>query len=240
MKELREPPNGKGAICLIGMDGTGKTTHSRALIDRLHKLGIKCKYVWFGKASFFSYPFMMVCRMLSLTTTHHIENGITVSEHKYYRNRLISRVWPWVQFLDVLVSVKRARIKLLLWRGFTVVCDRSIPDMLVELMVDVNDNDLHKKLVGQLMLRLMPRPLILISLDVNERTAWRRKDDVPEIECLSRRRNVYRLISRDLGIPTVDAEESIVSVQRRVITLVDGLDRKSIAQQHQARANYAP
>jgi thymidylate kinase len=209
-------------ICLIGMDGSGKTTHSRRMMTHLEESGVRCRYVWFGTAYFLSYPFMVICRWLSLTKTHYLGNGLAVSEHQYYKNQSISSIWPWIQFLDAMVLVN-LRVKPLLWRGFTVVCDRFIPDILVELMADVNDERLCEKLVGRLMLKLMPRSSLVILLHVDEKTAWQRKNDVPELRYLSRRKDEYYLISHNLKIPMVNAEGSIASVQRRVISLVDAL-----------------
>lgn len=221
MKQLQPLLKRTRVVCLIGMDGSGKTTHSRRIIDHLQESGIKCHYVWFGNAYFFSYPFMMICRMLGLTTTHHLANGLAVSEHEYYKNKSVSLTWPWVQFLDAAIFVN-LRVRLPLWRGLTVVCDRFIPDILVELMTDINDDRLYEKIVGRLMLMLMPRSLIVVLMDVDEKTAWRRKNDVPELKFLSSRRRRYCMISHDLKIPRVNAEEPFVTVQKHLLSLIDG------------------
>jgi thymidylate kinase len=219
MRQLLESPIGKKMICLIGIDGSGKTTHARELIDNLHKSGIKCKYVWFGTAYFFAYPFMIASRMLGFTTTHQTKSGLIVSEHKYYENKAISGIWPWVQFLDAMIFVNLL-VKPLLWRGFTVVCDRFIPDIVVDLMVDTNDRELHKSLVGQLMFRLMPRSLLLVNIDVNEKTVQRRKNDVLGLGYLRRKRNGYQIISHYLEVPTVSAEAPFVFVQQHLDELI--------------------
>jgi hypothetical protein len=162
---------------------------------------------------------MIMCRLLGLTKTYHIRNGLSVPEHQYYKNRSVSIAWPWVQFLDVVILVN-LRVKLLLWRGFTVVCDRFVPDILVELMTDVDDSRLHEKLIGRLILRTMPEPIQMVLLYTDEKTAWERKNDVPELGYLIRRKNEYRQIGRDLKIPMINAEGSIVSVQRSLKSLI--------------------
>jgi thymidylate kinase len=211
-------PIGKKMICLIGIDGSGKTAHSRGLIDYLHKSGIKCKYVWFGVAYYFAFPFMIVCRVLGLTTIHHLKNGLAVSEHKYFENEAISEIWPWVQFLDAAIFVNLI-VRPLLWRGLTVVCDRFIPDIVVDLMVDSNDDELHRSLPGRLMFRLMPRSLLLVCMDVDEKTALRRKNDVIGIGNLRLKRNYYQILSDYLEVPTLNAEEPFVLVQQQLVEL---------------------
>jgi thymidylate kinase len=207
-------------ICLVGMDGTGKTAHARALIDHLHKAGIKSKYVWFGNAHLLDYPFMAVCRILGFTAIHKV-NGTTVSEHKYYKNKAISKIWPCLRLLDVAILAS-IWIKLLLWRGFTVVCDRFVPDIFVNIMVDIDDDKLYKKLSGRALLGLMPRPLLSVCLDVDAETALQRKRDVPEIGYLNRRRNAYSIVCKYLGIPILNAEGPFVFVQQDIIAFVEG------------------
>jgi len=219
--QLQKAPKEKNrVICIIGMDGSGKTTHSRRLVDYLRESGIKCKYIWFGTASFLSYPFMIICRMLGFTRIHNLPNGLAIPEHQYYRNRPISSIWPWIQFLDAFTLVN-LRVKVPLWRGFTIVCDRFVPDILVDLMTDVNDNRLYEKLIGRLMLRLTPRHSLFVSLRVSEKTAWTRKDDIPGLMYLSRRKEGYHLLTNHLRTQVIDTEESIFSVQQRLTSLVD-------------------
>lgn len=198
------------------MDGTGKTAHALQTISYLQKAGHKCKYVWFGTPYFFSLPFMVICRLLGYTRTRRAANGAVISEHQYYRNKLISKLWSWVQFFDVFVWVN-VRVRLPLLFGFRVVCDRFVPDTLVELMVDTQNMRLAETLVGRLMIKLIPKSSKLVLLDVKEKTAWRRKKDVPVFEYLTRRRRGYHIISNDLQIPMVNAESSFGVVQRALL-----------------------
>lgn len=207
---------------MTGMDGIGKTTHSFGLINHLNRSGINCKYVWFGNAYFFSYPFMIFCRLVGLTKIRQMTNGLVFSQHEYYRNKAVSRVWTWIQFLDAAILVN-LRIRRLLFRDLTIVCDRFIPDIMVELMNDVNDDHLHKKLVGRLMFRLMPPSMLLICLDGDEKAAWRRKNDVPGLEYLTTRRKKYRLISRYLGMALVNAERPYALVRKHIAAIADGV-----------------
>ena len=202
------------------MDGSGKTNHSYQIINHLRLNGTKCKYVWFGTAYFLSYPFMIICRMLGLTKTYHLANGQTTSEHQYYRNKLVSSIWPWVQLFDLLLLVN-LRVKLFLLSGNYVVCDRFIPDILVELITDLSEDCLYKKKIGQLAIKMIPKHSLIILLDVSEKTAWQRKNDIPEMNSLFRRKKAYDLVSNYMKIPAVSAEESVAIVQKQLETMVD-------------------
>ena len=137
-------------ICIIGIDGSGKTTHAKELLSAI-KNSTKTRYVWFGSAYFLSYPFMALCRLAGFTRVHNLPSNQDHVEHQYYRNKSIAFLWPWVQLIDALIFVT-LRIYIPLKRRYLLVLDRFVHDILVDIMVDVNDPNLHKSFVGQLML----------------------------------------------------------------------------------------
>ncbi len=203
------------AICLIGIDGSGKTTHALRIVSKLRQAGARSKYVWFGTPYFLSYPFMVICRVLGLTETHHLQNGLAVSEHRYYLNKPVALIFPWIMFLDLSVFVF-LRVYLAVLLGFTVVCDRFVYDTLSELMADVNDDSLDRRIVGRLILRLKPKHASVFLLDVDEVTALRRRPDVPNLKYLTKRRNNLRLIAKRMSIRVVDANQPSPVVQRQL------------------------
>jgi thymidylate kinase len=207
-------------ICLIGIDGSGKTTHARKIISHLQQSGDKCRYVWFGTPYFLSYPFVVICRVLGLTEIHRLPNKVICSEHQYYRNKPVALIWPWVQFLDLAFFVF-LRVYGPLKIGFTVVCDRFTHDSLVELMVDVRDEKLDEKLVGQLMLKLKPESSKVFLLDVNESFAFRRKLDLPNLNYLVQRKRKYYSIANHLHIPIIDAERPLLVVHKEIINRLE-------------------
>ncbi len=213
-------PKKNRVICLIGMDGSGKTTHALKIISHIQKSGTKCKYVWFGAPYILSYPFMILCRILGLTKMYYLANNLTCSEHQYYRNKPVSVLWPWIQFVDV-AFLANIRVRLALWRGFTVICDRFIPDTLVELMTDTRNQTLYRETVGRLMLELMPKPLLMFNLNIDEKTAWQRKNDVPEMNYLILRRKAYFVLCNALKIPLVDARKPAAVAQKNLIIQID-------------------
>jgi hypothetical protein len=131
----------------------------------------------------------------------------------YYKNRAVSVVWPWLQLVDLMVMIA-LRVYPILWRRRIVICDRFSHDLLVDVMSDLNRNDLHRTLVGKLILHLTPRSTEVLVFDVKKlETALQRKNDVPSVRYLSTRRSLYRLIAHDLGFPIVTTEQSFDRVQ---------------------------
>jgi len=196
-------PNSRRVICFVGIDGSGKTTQAMKTLSYMRNRKNKCSYVWFGEPYLFSYPFMVACRILGFTRSISLQNGSDFIEHQYYRNKVIAFLWPWVQLIDLIILVS-LRVVLPVSFGFTVVCDRFVHDALVGVMADTKDGNLPKRLVGRLILRIVPRGSAVFLLDTDVRVAYRRRLDVPNLAYLIVRRKYYRFIAECSGVSLID------------------------------------
>lgn len=201
-------------ICIVGIDGSGKTTQALRLFSDLKKT-TKCKYLWLRSSYFFSLPFMFFCRTLGLVSLYILPNNKKRVKHHYHRNKPIALIWPWIQLVDLLFLAALRIYILSLF--FFVVCDRYIHDVLVDIMVDTNNRQLHKKLVGRLMLRLIRRSAKVLLLDVDEMIALQRKNDIANFEYLSVRRELYHTIATYLKIPVIDGGQGFSLVYENII-----------------------
>ena len=207
------------AICVIGVDGTGKTSHALRIVSYLQKTGRRTRYQWFGSPHLFSIPFMIFCRIIGLTKIYHLPTG-KYSEHQYYKNKPVAMLWPWIQLLDLIVFVfVHVNVSNLL--KTTVVCDRFVQDALVGIMDDIDDEELNLKLVGRTITRLQPRSSFVVLLDIDERTAMERKNDIPHAEYIFRRRKFYRLVATSLQIPIVNANKPFLAVNKELISKIE-------------------
>jgi thymidylate kinase len=125
-------------------------------------------------------------------------------------------VWPWLQLFDLTLLVL-SRVYLPVQRGSTVVCDRFIYDTLAELMADNADPALHEKIVGKAILSLKPKTAIVLRLNVSSKTAFERRNDVPDERFLKIRRDNYETLSRDLNLTTVNAEQPFDFVHAEIL-----------------------
>ena len=217
--ELMAKSGNSKVICIIGVDGTGKTAHAVETLNYLQSKGQRCKYVWFGQPYVISYPFMVLCRFLGLTKMHYLQQSQTYVEHQYYRNKPVALIWPWLVLIDLKISAS-LRVFLLALLGYTVVCDRYIYDILVEIMSDINDYKFYDKVVGRAILRLRPKSTFIVLFDVSDLTAFQRKKDIPNIEYVTRRRRSYHLIAKHLKIPIINADQPFEVVQKQLIALL--------------------
>ena len=203
-------------IILTGIDGSGKTRHAQMLVSDYLRTGEDCSYIWMRTAYFFSLPFMVICRLLGFASMKKLPNGKTSIEHLYYYSKPISLLWPWVQLVDLLLFLT-VKVHTRFMRRNIVVADRFIHDILVDLMVDVDNPNLHQSLVGKLILSLIPAGAITILFDADEQTALQRKSDIPSKQYLTTRRQKYKMLANYLAFSEISSIPSFDIVHEELL-----------------------
>lgn len=208
-----------GIIAICGVDGSGKTTQIRLLEKYLRERGFRVRYVWLRWTAFLSYPFLALCRLLGYTRWIVISgSGVRYAERRFYLNRVLARLWLWLLTLDTAIHLA---LRVWVWRalGYIVLCDRFIPDILVDLICETKDHSLPKRLAGRLLLSLIPKSSRLVIIDVDEEVAYSRKYDIPSIDYLRERRRIYLVLARSLGVPVINGERDVSSIHEDVLRI---------------------
>jgi dTMP kinase len=207
-------------IALCGIDGSGKTTQIKLLEKYLRRRDLRVKRVWFRWPAFLSYPFLALCRLLGYTKWKTVtRSNIRYAERNFYRNRALARLWPWLFTLDALIY-SFLQIKARMTLGYTILCDRFIPDIIVDIMCETRDYQLSKRLVGRLLLSLVPKNSKLIVIDVVENIAYDRKNDIPNIDYLKERRKLYLTLAKTLRMPVINGERKPCKVHEDILNLL--------------------
>lgn len=203
-------------ICFCGIDGTGKTKHLRLMERRAQLLNLPHKYVVLGLPAFFSYPFLAVCRALGYTERPiNPRDNQKYVQHNFYKNQAISFLYPWFYLTDfILFSFWRVYVSLFL--SHIVLCDRCAIDALVDLTVETGDYSLPARLVGRLLLSLIPNNSSVLLFDVDEEEAFIRKKDTPSLAYLSQRRHIFTKLAKMLDIPLIDTSPSFEAVENEI------------------------
>ncbi len=194
-------------IYICGCDGTGKTTQAKILLASLERQGIKARHLWLRFPFLFSIPLLAYARLAGYSRSEQTEG----TRHGYWRfagSPVLRRVFPWVLLLDAAIAAVR-RVYVPLWLGHSVVCERFVLDMLVDLAVACDQPQIHKRLPGTLFLRLLPRRATVIVLDLDMASIKARRPELQYDRCLEKRLLLFRQMAADLSLPVVSSSVAV-------------------------------
>lgn len=202
-------------ICLVGIDGAGKSSQAEGLVGVLRERGIRCKGTHLRVSVFrlVSMPVLLLCRLFKVPEE--------ANHPRCQGSRLLTVLWPYLFFLDFVLFYLIFNFPYYLLPGTVFVFDRYYYDGLVELMVSTGDRSIPEGRVGRLFRAVLPRPEVAIYMDVDEGTALQRTPESHTIEYLGKRRVLYRMLADRLGIITIDANRPFEEVQREIYKLVE-------------------
>ena len=206
-------------ICFTGMDGAGKTTLSKELVELLNKKGVDYKYVYARLNPFILKPFILIGNWIFLRNKDIFKNYSEYSNTKrkaIKKNSFLSKVYQQILLLDYSLQIS-FKVKLPLILGKNIVCDRYIYDTVItDLSVDMKySNDRVISMLNNL-LRFFPEPDITFLIDVPEEIAFQRKDDTPSIDYLKERRNIYLDIGKEEGMVILDGSKNLEELQYEI------------------------
>jgi len=166
-------------ICITGIDGVGKTTHVNLILEHLRKKGIKCQYKWLRFHHLFSLPLLAFCRVAGYTRVSTLGGSQKCSYHEFYKSRLLSTIYPWILFFDTLLFTT-IKVYIPMFFGTSIVCDRFVYDTLIDVSVATKDYKIHKKTVGKLFLKLVPKNASFVMLDLDKSTIFSRRPELKD------------------------------------------------------------
>ena len=202
-------------IFISGIDGSGKTTLAKSLVEALKNKGVEVDYVWYRWTAFFSYPLLALCRALGYTKR---QRYLVVRE--YHRNAAIATLWAILYPLDyVLCSL--AKIRITRKANSVIVFDRFIPDIIADVIFQTRINIL-KKFVGKIILSHLRRKNFFgIILDVNEEVAISRKDDIPNRNYVEFKRPIYHILAHMMGWRILNGCNPVYENVRRILEMIN-------------------
>jgi len=209
-------------IVFSGIDGSGKSEHARKLVYELISCSKSAKYLWMrGKGkTFFSFPLLVLCRLLKITKVHKLENETKVSEYPFHIYKPLRLLWPWLQLIDsIIYATVLIRLPLVHSHDILII-DRSVIDTLVDAISDVH-SPYGIRILQRLFLSLLPNNSLLIVLDVDEEIAMRRKKDILSKRYLSTRRKIYESLAKIYNWPIVLTSENFIDTHGTLLRMVE-------------------
>ena len=204
-------------ICFIGLDGSGKSTLAEEMIKILYDKDIQSHYIWGGYTLYILRPFVKLIR--KVITRRHNPFDKYKSYHSSLRSlnrrKLLFKIYKDFLMFEYLVEIF-VKIKIPLWFGKNIISDRYVFDTATSIASNYDLSfESQREFINDL-LRLSPKPDIVFLVDVPEKVAMSRKEDIPSLEYLKNRLKYYRNLCEYYDIVTLDGTSEISSLTKLI------------------------
>jgi dTMP kinase len=203
--------SGKKVICFVGVDGSGKTTQAKHLLEFLQTRGYKSRYVRVASRPILLYPFLAMTQIFGYWTavkkdawTDPLEN---VSPPIRRRLGALYRLLLFVDF-ELIVLLKLHFQSLLV---NVVICDRYVYDLILDLAL----SSLLSKRFLYLILRATTAPDKVFLADAPPGTIIKRRTHFA-LENVTAKINIYRRLAKMLDFTEIDTTLPMEKNRRRI------------------------
>ena len=182
----------------MGIDGSGKTTLSKGLIDKYRNQGVNIKYLYARHIPILLYPFKLLSKVLLYKNNYEFKNYKKYSEIKYgfsNKHHILVKLYTTVWAIDYLIF---SGIKIywnVLLNKYLIV-DRYIADVVINIAIAsrLKDRELHFLL--NFFHFFFPKPDLCFFIDVDEEVAFQRKNDIQSVQYLKERKEKYFVLRK--------------------------------------------
>lgn len=200
----------KCLIAFTGIDGSGKTTQAKMLVESLMKNDMKVSYIRSKWEPFFLRPLIKKWKDRGTTHASNAKKGNYDNKkrkQKLLGNPVVRKLWLGAFLIDYGLQILIKIRSRLLSKGL-IISDRIFYDSIIDQAINLGDSKdlILDKLDFFWMKILFPRPNIVFYIDCPENIAFSRKHDefTPNIEYLIDRRKLYLELSEKYNWITID------------------------------------
>ncbi|MHA1341450.1 MAG: dTMP kinase [Promethearchaeota archaeon] len=207
-------------IAFIGVDGSGKTTQAKLLFERLKQDGLQVSYVWSRWDPIFLRPLINIWK--KTIKRDMTKSNYEVSQMKNTKKRLLNNFvfrWLWLVCFLVDYGVQMfIKMRIELFRRKVIISDRTFYDSLIDQAINLgNKKSLLLDNVNIFFMNIFfPQPDLIIYLDCPVDIAFFRKVDVPDIEYIKERKELYLKLASKYGWTKVDGALDIDDISAQV------------------------
>jgi thymidylate kinase len=215
-------------ICLIGIDGSGKTTQAHLLVDWLIARGVKSTYAWSrGEVQSIRNAFLVIGRRVLGTSAQEISSDKNTFRQYQARKSILMKyslvrmLWSSMTYVEHIFQINK-EIRVKLRDGWVVVCDRYMWDSSIDMAVLNNKKpEWLSCWINRLFRKLIPHPTITLLIDIPPDEALRRKNDIPSLEYVKTRAVLYRYLAENYPLTVIDGCNDVANVQNKIIDTVN-------------------
>jgi len=211
-------------ITFSGIDGAGKSTQIRLLTGYFRRFGHKPVYIW-ARGGYTPLFQRFKCFVRKLPFRAIPPAGQNQERARAFRKAVVRRLWLFLALLDMLL-LYAVRVRWLLYRGCTVICDRYLWDTLLDFRVNFPQEQVEHWWTWRLLRRIAPRPDLAFLLLVPVEESLRRSDlkgepfrDSPEV--LGRKVADYQAMADELEWHVIDCRKSIGEVAGEILHIIE-------------------
>jgi thymidylate kinase len=228
-------------VALIGLDGSGKSaniaemktdkdyTNYNFVWVRWEPTLLKPAYWLLGKninkksgsssnASTSSIPLKNTPEQVKLSSDYNAKSGM---KGKIFKNPIIRTAWITLAVLDYFVQFQVKTIGLTLGKK-NIIFDRFYLDLFVDQGINFGYTPTKIEKEIKKFQWLFPKMDRIVYIRVSPKTCFNRKDDIPNMDYLLKRYDIYEHLSGGKIWKSVDGEETFKFVNGNIKKLILG------------------
>lgn len=213
-------------VCFTGIDGAGKTSLAKAVVDDLRGQGYDADYLYLRYSPLLLRPVIALSGRTLLRKQDFSRNYSDYSRVKHgfaHEHSLLSSLYQVALLSDYLLQVL-VKLYVPLRRGRNIICDRYVFDTVAtDLSVDFGLSGPQMLAYLRGLFKVFPRPDLCFFVDIPEEEAFRRKSDIPSVEYLRDRKWAYQLISRSEDMVVLDGLEPLEVLRAEAGRTIQGV-----------------
>lgn len=194
-------------VCFIGIDGSGKTTLCKRLVEELRSRGIPSRYVYGRFLPKVMAPVFKITSTLMPDQEKKLKHNSTRFANKRHllSNPIISQIFILGVLFDQILQILAKVYLPSLFRKEVIVCDRYFHDtVLIDIAIPCDfDHHTTVRFVRRY-LPLFPKTTTVFLVVVPTGIAFRRKTDISSIKALDRLSKSFLYTAKYFGATTID------------------------------------
>ncbi len=213
-----KPKTKRVLTCFTGIDGSGKTTLATNLIAFMRNNGIDAQYVWGAHNVVLIRPVVSFLKKRANPYTCKTSDTKTKRADfmkRLAKNRLLMNAYLGLTLIEYAFQML-VKVRLPLWMGKNVVCDRYVFDTAINLAVNMRYSQRHFKSMLDAMLAWAPKPDVVFFVDLPEEIAFRRKNDIPSANYLAKRRAFYHFFAQQYEVCRLNGFGELALLQQSI------------------------
>lgn len=208
-------------IMVTGLDGAGKSTLLANLATELRAQGHLVVVPWCGYEMKLLRPLVTFAKRFVGASPERMEK-----DYHGYRQAMVGAInRPLVgPIYRIMVGLEYYfqmlwKVRIPLWRGQVVLADRYVHDLCVAFAANSEEDQETLNRRVRFWSRFVPTPQLKFFVDVPPEVSIERKDDIPDLEYLTSRRNRYTALAEATGFTALDGTQTREQVTQRALAV---------------------